>query len=135
MRTLIALSLAGLATSAAAYDPIVLDRGWVRVDAFSGETCTGEVGTNGRFYVLTAQGFAPGEPAYLTITNGDMKPIERVVRADGAGRWRDYYLPFRYGKDGGDVTVTVEGEGCAVPLAFVWRRAKGWDEPAPLQPR
>jgi hypothetical protein len=86
--------------------------------------------------VLSVSGFAADEPAYLTITNGDMRPIGRAVQADGAGRWQEYYIPFRYNRGEGDlVTVTVAGERCTVPLDFEWRRAKGWDEPAPLRPR
>lgn len=138
MRSIIAsASLAAFAGSAAlAYDPIVLTRDWYQVDAFAGSECAGEVGTNGRFYVIAVDGLLPGEAAFLTIANGDMKPIEREVRADGQGRWRDYYIPFRYNRgEGGFVTVTVAGETCVVPLGFEWRRAKGWDEPAPLVPR
>ena len=59
---------------------LVLSRGWERAAQFASEDCAGEVGTNGRFYVISASGFAPGEPAFLTITNGDMRPIEREVR-------------------------------------------------------
>lgn len=129
-----------LATFAAgpmlAYDPIVIARGWERVDAFANAECAGEVGTNGRFYVISASGFASGEPAFLTITNGDMKPIERAIRANAAGEWQEYYIPFRYNRDEGDlVAVTLASETCVVPLSFEWRRAKGWDEPTPLQPR
>ena len=138
MRTfLAAASLTVFAGGAAlAYDPIVLARGWERVDTFEGEQCSGEVGSNGRFYVLSASGFTPGEPAFLTITNGDMKPIEREVLANAAGEWQEYYIPFRYNRGEGDfVTVTIAGESCIVPLGFEWRRTKGWDEPAPLLPR
>jgi len=136
MRIVLAAALAATAASAAAYDPIVLQRGWYRVDAFDDGECAGEVGTNGQFYVISASGFAPGEPAFLTITNGDMRPIEREVRADDDGRWQDYYIPFRFGHGEGDaVTVTLAGEHCMVALGFEWHRAKGWDEPAPLTPR
>ena len=110
MRTILAAaSLAAFAGGAAlAYDPIVLARGWERVDRFENDECFGEVGTNGRFYVLSASGFAPGEPAFLTITNGDMKPIEREVRANGFGEWSDYYIPFRFNRGESDfVTVTL----------------------------
>lgn len=134
MRSLLALLLA-LSTAAAAYDPIVLTRDWYRVTKFANTACTGEVGTNGRFYVLTVDGLEPGEPAYLTIANGDMRRIERAVKADGEGRWRDYYIPFRFNRDGGNVSVTLASETCTVPFDFAWTRAKGWDEPAPLQPR
>lgn len=139
MRTIsAALTLAAVlaGSAAAAYDPLVLERGWYRVDAFEQGGCAGEVGTNGRFYVISASGFAPGEPAFLTITNGDMRPVERAVRADGKGNWREYYIPFRFNRGEGDtVGVTLAGESCVVPLAFDWTRAKGWDEPAPLAPR
>lgn len=76
MRTITAMSLAAAVagTAAMAYDPIVLARGWERVDAFESGDCTGEVGTNGRFYVISVSGFTPGERAFLTITNGDMRP-------------------------------------------------------------
>ena len=137
MRILLAAAmLAFVSSAAAAYDPIVLKRGWYRVDAFDSGNCAGEVGTNGQFYVISVSGFAAGEPAHLTITNGDMPPIERAVRVDEAGRWQDYYIPFRPNRGEGDfVTVTVAGQSCTVPLDFAWRRAKGWDEPAPLRPR
>jgi hypothetical protein len=137
MRTLLAaVTLVFAANTAAAYDPIVLKRGWYRVDAFAGGECAGEVGTNGQFYVISVSGFAPDEPAYLTITNGDMRPIERDVRVDRVGRWQDYYIPFRPNRGEGDrVTVTLASETCTVPLDFEWRRAKGWDEPAPLGAR
>lgn len=136
MRIVLAAALAASAVSAVAYDPIVLTRGWYRIDAFDDGKCAGEVGTNGRFYVISASGFAPGEPAFLTITNGDMRPIERAVEADGDGRWQDYYIPFRPNRGEGDlVTVTLAGERCIVPLGFEWRRARGWDESPPLAPR
>ena len=136
MRILIASALIATVAPAAAYDPIVLERGWYRVDQFQSSECSGEVGTNGRFYVISASGFAPSETAYLTITNGDMVPIERAVRTSGSGSWQDYYIPFRPNRgEGGVVTVTLAGPNCLVPLEFSWRRAKGWDEPAPLKPR
>lgn len=136
MRIVLAAVLAATAASAAAYDPIVLARGWYRADAFDDGECAGEVGTNGQFYVISASGFSAGEPAFLTITNGDMRPIERAVQTDTDGRWQDYYIPFRPGRGEGElVTVTLVGERCTVPLEFEWHRAKGWDEPAPLTPR
>ena len=119
MRILIGSALVVIASvaPAAAYDPIVLERGWYRVDAFESGECAGEVGTNGRFYAISASGFAPSETAYLTITNGDMVPIERAVRTSGAGRWQDYYIPFRPNRgEGGEVTVTLAGQSCTVPL-------------------
>ena len=120
--------------SAAAYDPIVLSRGWERVDYVEDAGCIGEVGSNGRFYVLAVYGMEPGEPAELVITNGDMPPIVRRVRADMRGKWQDYYVPFRPNRgEGGFVTATLISVGCQVPLSFAWRRQIGWDEPPPLE--
>jgi len=133
MRSLIAATLVAWTASAAAYDPIVLERGWYRVDRFTDGTCLGEVGSNGQFYVITVAGLEPGEEARLLLSNGDMPPIDRVVRADFGGRWRDYYIPFRPNRGEGDlVTLTVRGESCLVPLSFTWHRKKGWEERPPL---
>lgn len=127
---LIALVAGG---SAAAYDPLVLKRGWQRVDYAEDAGCTGEVGSNGRFYVVAVYGMEPGEPAELVIANDDMPPIVRRVRADTRGNWQDYYIPFRPNRgEGGFVTATLTAASCRVPLAFAWRRAKGWEQPPPL---
>jgi hypothetical protein len=124
-RALIALLTLTSATVAAAYDPIVLKRGWYRVDRTIDGVCLGEVGTNGQFYVLTVAGLDPDEEARLVITNGDMKPIDRVVRADGAGRWQEYYIPFRFnGGDGAVVSASITSASCALPLQFAWQRKR-----------
>lgn len=107
-------------TAAAAYDPIVLARGWERVDYAEDAQCTGEVGSNGRFYVLAVYGMEPGEPAQLVITNGDMPPIVRRVRADTRGKWQDYYLPFRPNRgEGGFVTATLTSASCRLSLIHI----------------
>ncbi|MCB2088657.1 MAG: hypothetical protein KDD98_07510 [Sphingomonadaceae bacterium] len=127
------LALAATGT-AQAYDPIVSKQGWVRVDSYQDRQCYGEVGTNGRFYVLAVYGMEPGERAQLTITNGDMQPIRREVRANSGGKWTDYYIPFRFGTgEGGYVTATISGQSCQVPLGFSWQRSKGWEEKPPLR--
>lgn len=118
--SVLAVTLVATGTAKAAYDPIVLKRGWVRVARFDGEKCSGEVGTNGRFYVISAKGFVPGERAFLTITNGDAPPLERRPRIDSSGKWQDYYIPFRYNHVGGPVSVTIAGVDCIVPLGFTW---------------
>lgn len=119
-----ALTLLFSATAAIAYDPIVLERGWVRAAQFTGENCIGEVGTNGQVYVLAASGFAPGETVRLRIENGDMPPIDRLHRADGAGEFEQYYIPFRYNRGAsGTVFASVTGQSCTVPLSFDWQRA------------
>ncbi|MCP5396922.1 MAG: hypothetical protein H6918_09355 [Sphingomonadaceae bacterium] len=128
---LVALASAGTAN---AYDPIVSKQGWVRVDSYQDQKCYGEIGTNGRFYVLAVYGLEPGERAELTITNGDMRPIRREVRANAGGKWSDYYIPFRFGAgEGGYVTATISGQSCQVPLGFSWQRNKGWEEKPSLR--
>lgn len=124
-RILIAVLTLTSATVATAYDPIVLKRGWYRVDRTSDGACLGEVGTNGQFYVLTVAGLNPSEEARLVITNGDMKPIDRVVRADGAGRWQEYYIPFRSNNgEGAVVSASITSASCALPLQFTWQRKR-----------
>lgn len=121
------------AAPAAAYDPIVIARGWQQVDAVRDGDCSGEVLSNGQFYVLTVTGLAPEQDARLVLTNGDMKPIDRTVRAKGDGTWQEYYIPFRENQpDGGLVEATITAPDCQVPLRFEWRPRLGWDEPGPL---
>lgn len=121
------------ASAAGAYDPIVVDRGWYRVDRFEDAGCRGEVGTNGQFYVISVAGLKPGGPALLRIENGDMPPIARAVRADGAGSWQQYYIPFRPNRGaGGRVFARVSDGECSIPLSFDWQRRKGWEDRPPL---
>ena len=117
--------LACCAASASAYDPIVLKRGWERVDFTRSGPCEAEAGTNGRFYILAVYGMEPGERAGLTLTNGDMRPIERSVTADSEGVWTDYYIPFRWGHEGGTVAAAVSSASCDVSLSFDWKRFRG----------
>lgn len=131
-KILLSLTALGLAGSASAYDPIVTETGWTRVDSAEDGRCYGEVGTNGQFYVLAVYGMEPGETMRLTIGGGDMVPIRRSVRADGGGAWQDYYIPFRFNRQGGQIYATISGSTCQVPLSFTWKRKLGWDEPAPL---
>lgn len=134
--TLIAAATLACATGAAAYDPIVTQQGWTRVDLYDDGMCAGEIGTNGEFYVITVLGFEPGETARFRLTNGDMKPIDRQVRINRQGGWQEYYIPFRFALDvqesrGALVNATLTGSRCQVPLSFRWSRGKGWEEPMP----
>jgi hypothetical protein len=135
---LIAAAMLACTTGAAAYDPIVTKRGWTRVDLYDDGLCAGEIGTNGKFYVITVLGFEPGETARFRLTNGNMKPIDREVRINRQGGWQEYYIPFRFAVDadearGALVNATLTGSRCRVPLSFTWSRTKGWAEPAPLR--
>ena len=99
--------------------------GWPTVAAaFDNERdCALAVTGNGRFYRIAASGYPPGTRARLAIANSDMKPIDRVVRIDGAGRHADFYLPFLWHRDGGTVSVSVSTPACSLAVAFAWRRA------------
>ncbi len=131
-----ALAAAALGTSAVAYDPVVLAKGWYRVASDRSDGCRGEVGTNGQFYVLSVTGLTPGQAGRLQLFNGDMVPIDWTIRAGNDGTWQHYYIPFRYNRgEGGTVMAQVSAADCALALAFPWQRRKGWDEPAALQPR
>jgi hypothetical protein len=96
--------------------------------------CRLEVSGNGRFYRLTATGLEPGEAAWLTLLNGDLKPIERTVKADAAGTWADYYLPGVGGRRGGVVQAALSGARCDLGLAFDWHRPSSYVGPVPDWP-
>jgi len=118
-------ALAACATSATAYDRIVLKRGWERVAFVEKAPCQAEVGTNGRFYVIAVYGMEPGERASFTLSNSEMRPIQRSVTADGTGVWTNYYVPFRWGRDGGTVAARIASESCDIALSFDWTRFRG----------
>jgi hypothetical protein len=124
-------SMAG--ATATAYDPIVLKRGWQTVASDAMEACRGEVRTNGQIYVLSVTGLDPEESGRLTLSNGDMVPIDRTIRIAADGSWQQYYIPVRpNGGETGRVFARVSTPSCAIALDFPWRRHKGWEEPPPL---
>ncbi|MGD9665198.1 MAG: hypothetical protein AB7U34_08360 [Novosphingobium sp.] len=122
------LLLAGLCLTASAaipahaYDPIVLDRGWSRVAHDVSGSCEAEVGSNGQFYIIAIYGMAPYEQGRYFLTNGDMKPIDWRVKANGDGAFSRYYIPFRWSQRGGSVNVDFTSESCNIALAFDWAR-------------
>ena len=134
-RPLIAIALlaASVATGAAAYDPIVIKRGWqpVASDQFAG--CRGEVRTNGQIYVLAVTRLDPDEDGRLTLFNGDMIPIDRAIHIADDGSWQQYYIPVRPGGgESGRVFARISTPSCEVALEFPWQRRKGWEELPPL---
>lgn len=126
--TSIALAIAAIAPSTAtAYDPIVLKRGWYRAASADADDCRGEVGTNGQFYVISVTGFVPNQAGRLTIDNGDMVPIDRPIRIRPDGSWQQYYIPLRLnGEREGTASARVSTPGSTLALTFRWRR-KGAD--------
>jgi hypothetical protein len=69
----------------------------------------------------------------LTLSNGDMVPIDRTIRIAADGSWQQYYIPVRpNGGETGRVFARVSTPSCTIALDFSWRRHKGWEEPPPL---
>lgn len=117
-----ALLIAALATALpAAARPI--DGDWPEVVYVEDGRCAISVTGNGQAYRIAVIGFEPGEAARYVLTNGDMKPIDWSVRANGDGLFARYYMPFRWHRDGGTVSVSVNSESCALTASFPWQRA------------
>jgi hypothetical protein len=102
-----------------------VDSRWPEVAYVTDGDCAIVVTGNGRFYRISATGLGSDAPARYVLTNGDMTPIDWQVRADANGRFARYYLPFRWHRRGGEVTVTVSSERCAMSASFPWQRADG----------
>lgn len=117
----LALPLLAVAGSASAYDPIVVDRGWPQLAHAKSGDCEAEARGNGQIVYIYATGLKPDEPAHYYLTNGDMKPIDWDIQADGNGEWARYYIPNRPSHSGGAVNVTIAAGQCTLNLAFQWR--------------
>ncbi|MFZ1741223.1 MAG: hypothetical protein WAT93_00110 [Pontixanthobacter sp.] len=111
--------MSSVATSA--YDPVILAKGWERVDFASAEGCEAEIGTNGQFYVIAVYGMRPDEAGSFYLTNEDIKPINRRIRANQQGNWSEYYVPYLWGRSGGLVNINIASESCALNLSFEWK--------------
>jgi hypothetical protein len=101
-----------------------IDSNWPEVAYASDGRCAISVTGNGQTYRIGITGLEPGEAGRYLLTNGDMTPIDWSIRADGNGGFARYYLPFRWHRDGGTVSVSVTTADCAVTAAFPWRRAE-----------
>ena len=118
--SILALGLA--AGTATAAEPI--DSGWLQVARSHDPVCVLSVTGNGQFYRIAASGLGSNAPGRLILTNGDMEPLDWTIRATGAGGFARYYLPFRWHRRGGEVTVAVESARCSVSTRFAWKRAE-----------
>jgi len=117
-----AIVLLALLSAAPAW-PQAVDAGWSEVARDRDENCAIVVTGNGQFYRIAASGLAPGAPGRYVLVNGDMRPLDWVVRADAAGSFARYYLPFRWHHTGGTVSVALDTPGCRLAASFPWRRA------------
>ena len=68
-KTLLILPLlvAGMATSASAYDPIVLENGWQQLSYDQDQGCEGEVRGNGKIFYVYAVGLGDGAAAHYHL--------------------------------------------------------------------
>ena len=118
------LAILALTGPAMALDEIIGSREWRQVDYAEQGRCRGEVRSNGLFYRIAGQGQRPGEEVRVWLQNEDVRPVEHRVVADGDGRWRDFYVPFLWHRDGGTVRVSLASERCRLDLSFEWVRRR-----------
>ena len=100
-----------------------IDAEWPLVALTRSGDCELAITGNGRFYRIAATGLGANAKGRYTLNNGDMPPIDWPIRANAEGTFARYYLPFRWHRTGGEVTVRVSGEACSVAASFPWRRA------------
>lgn len=120
-KTLPMLAALVLAAPAAA----MVDGGWPVLAEARDAECELTVTGNGRYVMIAAEGLGGGNAARYVLRNGDMKPIDWSVRADAAGRFARYYIPFRWGQRGGTVQVDVTSADCRLSASFPWERYTG----------
>ena len=111
-----------LAASATAKAASIGDS-WPLLAANRAGDCALTIASAGHAMQLRASGLIPGEAVRFLLTNGDMKPIAFTVFADNGGGLMRYYLPFRFGRDGGTVQVSIAAARCNLTSAAAWDRA------------
>ena len=116
------LAAIGLTTSAHAYDPIVLKRGWQQIAYDESHGCTAEARSNGQFVYIYATGLGANATAHYHLANDNILPIDWNIQADGNGEWARYYIPFHGLRRGGVVQVNISATQCNLNLAFQWQR-------------
>ena len=84
--------------------------------------CKLAITSSGRAMQWRASGLIPGEALRLRLTNGDMVPIERILYAKADGTAAQFYLPFRFNRDGGNVTVMIDASRCQLTATAPWTR-------------
>lgn len=84
--------------------------------------CELSIASAGKAMLLRASGLIPGETYRFTLTNGDMKPVAFSAYADSQGGLIQYYVPFRFNRDGGTVRVSVAAARCSLAAQADWDR-------------
>jgi hypothetical protein len=121
-KPLLFLPLLALATSASAYDPIVLARGWQQLAYDRNGDCEAEARSNGQIVYIYAVGLGDDAEGHYFLTNGEMTPIDWNIQADSEGEWARYYVPYLPSRRDGVVNVTISTDECSLGLAFQWQR-------------
>ena len=100
-----------------------IQSGWPMLAFDRKAGCELQVAGNGKFLELRGSGFVPGEALSFSLANGSMKPLSAQVYADRNGRWTKLYLPFRFGEQGGTVSVALSASRCALVTSVPWQRS------------
>lgn len=117
MIRLSALAAACLALAGAA-SARPIDAAWPELARAEQNDCVLSVTGNGRFYRVVASGLGAGKSARYYLANGDMRPIDWRVLADGNGEFARYYLPFRENHGAARVTVSIDSADCNLTVGF-----------------
>ncbi len=111
---------------AAAWDEIVVERGWDTVAQTDDDAdCKAVALGNGMVFRISGTGLRPGEAVSFHLENDDMRPLDYRIVADGSGSWSKFYMPFRWNRPGGQVTVSMDSASCSLTLSFPWTRQNG----------
>jgi hypothetical protein len=122
----LAAALIAFTGPAAAWDEIVVERGWAIVaETGDSEDCRAWALSNGKIMRFSAAGLAPGEEVSFHLENDDMRPLDYRLVADGSGTWSKFYVPFRWDRAGGLVTVSMDSASCSLTLSLPWTRQNG----------
>ena len=122
-RSKLATSLVFAALAAATSAPAAtIGDSWPLLAANRAGDCALTIASAGHAMQLRARGLIPGEAVRFVLTNGDMKPLAYTAFADTDGELMRYYLPFRFGRDGGTVQVNIAAARCTLNSAAQWSR-------------
>ncbi|HSG35258.1 MAG TPA: hypothetical protein VLA37_12035 [Sphingomonadaceae bacterium] len=119
---LLPLASVALTGPALAYDPIVEENAWPRLDYAADGECEGEIRGNGKIFLINAVGLGSEQPGRYYLTNQDMVPIDWEIVTGPNGEWMRYYIPFLPGGDheAGTVNVSISTRYCSLNLTFDW---------------
>ncbi|MGE3692831.1 MAG: hypothetical protein AB7F98_15760 [Novosphingobium sp.] len=117
------LTLAGAAFPSLRQAAEPAESRWAVIDRVEADNCDMTVTGDGRVFLFTVTGLNPNIPARYRISNGDMKPIDWRVSSDSSGSFARYYMPFRWHRPGGTVTVSLSSASCTISSSFDWRRS------------